>query len=595
MLGWISAVTSPNIDELAHLPSGISHWEFGRFELYRVNPPLIRMVGTIPVMLSGPETDWSAWNNSSPFARSEFWVGKDFTKNNADELFWYFTMARWACIPLCLIGPWICFLWSRELYGKGSGLVAVILYCCCPQMLAWGSSITPDAAAASLGIWAAYSFWRWLRFPTWGNVFHAGFALGLAELTKTTWIVLFALWPVIWLGWHYTRREHNRPTNAHRDERQMSNQIFQLAVILLISIYLINLGYGFSGSLKPLGKYEFISQSLAGDKVSTTGGNRFSGTLLGVLPVPFPEDYVRGIDVQKRDFEVGKWSYLRGEQKKGGWWYYYLYGLLVKTPVGALAVFGLGLFWGGLWPSCRFSLAEEVILLMPAIVVLTLVSSQTGFNRYVRYVVPALPFLYIFASRAGMVLQPGGQVGRSRLRVRLLVVALAVGAVESCLCFPHSMSFFNIVAGGPRVGSDHLVDANIDWGQDLQFLKRWYDENPQARPIHVAYFEDWDIAPSVVGLNSGVIPRTQVSGNSTQKLDRSKPHPGWFAVSVNYLQGYHYFENDESIYTWLRQCVPVGQAGYSIRIYHVTVEQADLLRKELGLMPFAPADGADSG
>ena len=110
MLAWISLVTSPNIDELAHLPAGISHWEFGRFELYRVNPPLVRMVSAIPVVLSDPKTDWSAWNNSSPFARSEFWVGKDFTRNNADRLFWYYTLARWACIPFCLIGPWICFL-----------------------------------------------------------------------------------------------------------------------------------------------------------------------------------------------------------------------------------------------------------------------------------------------------------------------------------------------------------------------------------------------------------------------------------------------------------------------------------------------------
>tara|TARA_R110002072_G_scaffold243821_2_gene403039 strand:- start:5121 stop:6782 length:1662 start_codon:yes stop_codon:yes gene_type:complete len=553
------------------------------------------MVSAIPVVLSDPKTDWSAWNNSSPFARSEFWVGKDFTRNNADRLFWYYTLARWACIPFCLIGPWICFLWSSGLYGKTSGLVSVILYCCCPQMLAWGSSITPDAAAASLGVWAAYAFWRWLRFLGWGNVLHAGVTLGLAELTKTTWIVLFLLWPSIWCIWHLACLKHDRADSDHGDSTDAARQKTQLVVILLIAIYWINLGYGFSGSLKPLGDYKFVSQTLAGSDVSPSGGNRFAGTLIGSLPVPFPENYLRGIDVQKRDFELGKWSYLRGEQKKGGWWYYYLYGFLVKTPIGILAVIGLSLCVGKRQTECKIRWLSEAIVLLPAIVVLTLVSSQTGFNRYLRYIVPALPFLYIFASRAGMVFRTYRQNGRLKLQSRLLVVALALAVVESVSCAPHSMSFFNLPAGGPGSGGAHLVDANIDWGQDLQFLKRWYDENPQARPIHVAYFEDWDIAPAVAGLNSGVIPRAQVSRNSTQKLDRSKPHPGWFAISVNYLQGYHYFENDEPIYTWLRQCAPAGHAGYSIRIYRVTVEQADLLRKELGLIPFDQTDGADSG
>ena len=33
----------------SHLPAGISHWRFGRFDLYRVNPPLVRMVAALPV------------------------------------------------------------------------------------------------------------------------------------------------------------------------------------------------------------------------------------------------------------------------------------------------------------------------------------------------------------------------------------------------------------------------------------------------------------------------------------------------------------------------------------------------------------------
>ena len=66
LLGWVAYVSSPNLDEPGHLASGISHWEFGRFELYRVNPPLVRMVAAIPILLTNAQTDWGAWNSHSP-------------------------------------------------------------------------------------------------------------------------------------------------------------------------------------------------------------------------------------------------------------------------------------------------------------------------------------------------------------------------------------------------------------------------------------------------------------------------------------------------------------------------------------------------
>lgn len=44
LLGWISIVNAPMFDEIAHFPSGLAHWRLGTFDLYRVNPPLMRMI-----------------------------------------------------------------------------------------------------------------------------------------------------------------------------------------------------------------------------------------------------------------------------------------------------------------------------------------------------------------------------------------------------------------------------------------------------------------------------------------------------------------------------------------------------------------------
>lgn len=49
LIGWIAVRKSPVVDEFPHLVAGISHWEFGTFELYPVNPPLVRMAAALPV------------------------------------------------------------------------------------------------------------------------------------------------------------------------------------------------------------------------------------------------------------------------------------------------------------------------------------------------------------------------------------------------------------------------------------------------------------------------------------------------------------------------------------------------------------------
>jgi hypothetical protein len=131
LLAWQGSRYSPTLDEVAHLPAGISHWKFGRFDLYRVNPPLVRMVASAPVVLLDPKSDWSRfWGG--PYSRSEFSVGSEFARLNGLDTFWYYTLARWACIPFSLLGGWCCYRWARELYGDGSGIVALTLWCFCP-------------------------------------------------------------------------------------------------------------------------------------------------------------------------------------------------------------------------------------------------------------------------------------------------------------------------------------------------------------------------------------------------------------------------------------------------------------------------------
>ncbi len=516
---------------------------------------------------------------------------------NGRQSFWYFTLARWACIPLNVFGCWVCYRWANELYGRNAGLLSAVLYSFCPNLLAWGASITPDAAAASLGVLAGYAFWHWLREPTWRRAALAGVALGAAELTKTTWLILFGLWPLVWLTCTVrgSKRSDRAPTSEQAPSAELArlasgvkkvasetaNQLLgarapfpQLLAILLLAVYFINLGYAFEGSFQLLGRYQFISRTLTGENRPPLGGNRFANSWLGFLPVPLPENYVRGIDVQKFEFEQGKWSYLRGEQKRGGWWYYYFYTLLVKTPVGTLVLFGVATAFAVARKGFSSGWRNELVLLAPAMAVILLVSSQTGFNRYLRYVLPAVPFLYIHVSRVALVFER-----RERWLSVIVGLCLLASVVESGSVFPHSMSFFNRLVGGPIDGPKHLLDANIDWGQDLLFLKKWYDAHPEARPFHVAYFGASNVDPKIAGIDWKPVPGWLPDNPNASASDSLGPQPGWFAVSVNYVYGYRHDDSDLPRYTYFQDLEPVGRAGYSIYIYHVTPEDVELLRK----------------
>jgi prepilin-type processing-associated H-X9-DG protein len=224
-----------------------------------------------------------------------------------------------------------------------------------------------------------------------------------------------------------------------------------------------------------------------------------------------------------------------------------------------------------------------MVIILPGIVLLFFVSSQTGFSVHSRYVIPALPFFFVWMSKVGKVFSL-----QKRFLLKVIVTILLVWSIFTSLwVYPHSISYFNELAAilptpnephspkesegtqfivsllnaGSRNGARHLLDSNIDWGQDIFYLEKWCLEHPEVTEISTAI------------CGSYPLELTKIPSKSTPPPN--VPQAGYYALSVNYIY------DREKQYRYFLKFDPIATAGYSIYIYHVTLEDANRVRCEL--------------
>jgi hypothetical protein len=542
LLGYLSWSTSPNRTEIGHLGASVYFWHTGKFDVFHVNPPLVRIIAGIPIALfCNPKYDWSSYS-PRPQDRCEWQLGNAFViANELNDLRFYVFLARIFCIPLVLLGGYVGFRFASELYCEWSGVLFLILWTFSPLILGWGATICPDVAATSMGIVGLYSFWHWLKNPTWKKTIIAGICLGLMPLTKMTWIIAPLIWLILWIFWRFLAQKN-----------EMKPPFLQFAVIMLLALYTINASYFFDGSFRSLNKYQFISGILTNTKVTretpVKSGNRFKDSWLGHIPIPFPADFVQGIDIQKRDFERGLDSYARGVWSDRGWWWYYGYVLMLKEPLGTwcLAVIALIITCFG---KAYLSIRNELIILFPISIVFVFVSSQTGISVHPRYIIPILPLIYISLGKILIVENPLLTNFGDWLIIQKCVWGCLTWIIISSLwIYPHSMSYFNELAGKPENWSKYLLGSAIDWGQDLYELKAWCENHPETKHQYII------IEPSILPNKLDIKDDGEIS--DVNLLDSR------VLISVNQI-------NDRSRkYEWIQKLELIDMIGYSILVYH---------------------------
>ncbi len=530
------------------------------------------LVADPTVRLPSDDPSWSETSFHRPAELFLWGIGNDVART----MFLARVPTIWLGLLLAaVVGRWagqMAHGWRLGRAANGAGLLALALAALDPNILAHARLVTTDLGLAAAAVLAGYTLWRCLRRPSWRAAAVAGVGLGLLQNTKFTALLFVPLFGAVVLVALWTRRRA-------LERRTLVQTFFVYPAVALLTLWATS-GFQVGPLRAPL---------------PVVG-------LLGGAAVPLADHFEQLLAIGNR-LQVGAPSFLLGRYSDTGWWYYFPVAFVLKTPLPTLLLLAFAIFriarmalrQRDAFRTAAFDLAA---LLIPAGGYFA-IALTTDINLGYRHLLAVLPFLSVLTgvvvAQAGVqwaVRQPR-EVGRNRVGV-LAAVAVVWLALATVWVYPHFISYFNALAGGPDNGWRALVDSNIDWGQDLGRLKTWMDSHG-VRRVWLSYFgegrpEYYGIAYD--GLDS-FPPR--LMNPAARPFYPHDPAPGWYAISATTLQGVHFADHDQ--YRFFRERPADDKVGYSIFLYQVAPrgEPADLLLAGTQMDAMAAADFAQLG
>jgi Dolichyl-phosphate-mannose-protein mannosyltransferase len=437
---------TPTIDEPVYVGTAAAYLHEHRLDLNPEHPPLGKLIVMAGVAAAGPHFDTS-------YRGDQGQVGRHLLYESGNDPWRLMLWARLPVIALTLAFGVVVFAFARDLAGARGGLLALTLFAFSPDVVAHGSLATLDVPAAGFALTAVWLLWRAGRRPRLYLPL-AGAALGAAVATKMSALPAVPVLLLLAAAGVYADRGTGR--------RRLAPGAGRAAVVAVAAVAVVWASYL---AVDPRLRFS------PAEPVPVVHGAREK--LVELLP--FPQAYRDGMRVQF-GLEDRPWQgFLFGHLYDGSRWYYLPAALLVKTPLGMLALWAAGAV--ALLAVRRLRPAAPYVLL-PAGVLLG--AAMTGSRDFgTRYAV----FLPMFlAVAAGCV---------PALRQRWAPVAAGAAAlctaVSSLLAFPYYLPYSNEAFGGPAKTHLRLHDSNADWGQDLGRLADRLRERYPGERVWLVY------------------------------------------------------------------------------------------------------------
>jgi 4-amino-4-deoxy-L-arabinose transferase-like glycosyltransferase len=509
---------SETYDEPMYLLASRSYWEHFDFSFNREHPPLSKLLIGLPLKLVGLDLLPDYHVAGATQLRFMYEI-------NADPQRTLF-LGRLPMIGVGLLLGLYVFRFARLFGGDRVGLVALVAFALTPALTGNTPLAALDLGGAAFAFIALYYLARLRMEPSHHGAVAAGIALGLAQITKFSNLLMIPVYVLIAL----------LDVDIKRPLATFGPALLRMLGVGLVGLTTMFLGYGCEmrtvESVRGQPRYD-------DDPVARAEGEIFRDPLVrsitkafGDRPVPMLTFFKGYDDLRREASGEGHASYFRGETSKGrmsaengdqpprGWPSFYLVSLAVKTPVGLLVLTAFALLLLPWLPRTRG--ADAALLLFPAVLLayFSRAPSQLG----IRYILPVLPVLAVLAARAvtfdptrrpwvlrGAAFTAGialpaylcfefhergpfepwmmvaiGVPGAIALLVALgkLSISKAVAgwlvcaAAEVAAQHPHHLFFYNAFAGGPDRGF-RIVSVGDDWGQgtaelaELQRERGW--------------------------------------------------------------------------------------------------------------------------
>lgn len=564
---------SLTMDELAHLPAGYSYLTQKDMRLNPEHPPLIKDLAALPLLflknISFP-SQIKAWQQD---INGQWEFGNYFlfkSGNPADKMIF---LSRLPMILVLVILGFYVFKWAKEWGGNRVGLLALFFFCFSPTLLAHGRLVTTDIAAAAGIFIASYYFLKALQSLNKRQALIAGLAFGLAQLLKFTAILLIPLFGFIALVFFVLKLKL-----VEKKSKFLLDCFLVLLIVFVVGFALVWLVY-----LYHVWNYPVAKQVEATHFLLASHPIKFLRPLLirmAQIPVlrAFGQ-YLLGLFMVFERAAFGHTTYFSGEVSAAGWKIYFPTVYLIKETLAFHLLTLLALlyaaykikepFWkkpfkGGVdW--LQGHLAEFLIFCF--IGLYWLASLTSDLNIGVRHLIPTFPFVILLVAKGIDIWLKGEHLLIKNKKWPLylilgLLISWQVYAVISI--YPHFLSYFNEIVGGPSKGYIYVVDSNLDWGQDLKRLKQWVDEN-KIEKIYINYFGGAD-----VNYYFGDQALPWWGERDPEELER----PAYLAVSASMFQGGRGlpspgFNQSSGYYHWLEDYQSIARIGYSIFVYYL--------------------------
>jgi hypothetical protein len=596
-------------DELAHIPAGYGYVSQLSYNLNPEHPPLIKALAMLPVMLFVQPTfptNIPAWTTE---VNGEWDMGTAFlyhSGNNANEII---QVGRVMPILITILTIILVYFLARRFVGKLWALLPTFLFALDPTVLGQGHYVTTDLGAAFGVVLALFFFLKYIDDPSTKNLWYAGLAFGVAQLTKFSTPLLVPLFIflfiVLWLRdlimqWSTTDASRRAKTFFAKLCRYAWKCILIFAIGYAIIVYPI---YFLFTSGYPIQKQ--ISDTTTTLASFATGPTPAGQICAGMRCLADADiwmskhyvtrpvaEYALGVLMALQRVDGGNTIYFLGAVRGDGGWIYFPMLFLLKEPVPTLIIVFLALALAAWWTIKKtlkrkstggptigrrmldyltnhfgeFSLASFIVLYWGY-------SMHSPLNIGIRHILPTIPLIFILAAAvwkkwittlnfsamtfSGSFTALARSFATSVIKYIFLILLLAWLLLETLFAAPYFLSYFNEFGGGVMGGYHFVTDSNYDWGQDLLRLQSWVNANPQVGTIAVDYFGGGD--PEYY-LGAKAVPWSSSMGNPAAQGIH------WIAVSVNTLEiatqplAPGSIRNASDTYSWLTALRPPSEA-----------------------------------